>query len=43
MEVIYPINANNVKQKNELETLLIPFSIMAEIMIVWTKCFDHCN
>ena len=34
MEVTYLTNAITAKQKNELETLLMPFSIMSRIMII---------
>ena len=34
MEVIYPINAMTARQKNELETLLMPYLIMYRIKFV---------
>ena len=34
MEVMYSINAITAKQKNQLETLLMPLSIMSRIMFV---------
>ena len=34
MEVIYPTNTMTAKQKNKLETLLMPFSIMYRIMFI---------
>ena len=34
MEVIYPTNSITAKQKNQLETLLMTFSIMCRIMVV---------
>ena len=41
MEVIYPTSEIIAKQKNQLETLLTPFSIMSKIMFAGQKCLDH--